>query len=205
MYSAVCSVLLFPMLSEGGMKLVKKRSLDLDKVIAKATEMIGQKGLSATTLPSLAKELGVRSQSLYHYVSGRKQLLSLVGASRIKILSKQLVDNLIGLSGKEALFKFADIVRNFILNDPALFSILYHLNEYKPEDAITKEIMNVIADKLNLRSDSTVSLHSLIGAVLGYIFLDVSASIEGETSTEADQGYHDMIIKLVQPKTILEE
>ena len=203
----VCSVILFPMLSEGGMKLVKKRSLDLDKVIAKATEMIGQKGLSATTLPSLAKELGVRSQSLYHYVSGRKQLLSLVGASRIKILSKQLVDNLIGLSGKEALFKFADIVRNFILNDPALFSILYHLNEYKPEDAITKEIMNIIAfaDKLNLRSDSTVSLHSLIGAVLGYIFLDVSASIEGETSTEADQGYHDMIIKLVQPKNILEE
>lgn len=185
--------------------MVKKRSLDLDKVIAKATELIGRKGLSATTLPNLAKELGVRSQSLYHYVSGRKQLLSLVGASRIKILSKQLVENLIGLSGEEALLKFADIVRNFILNDPALFSILYHLNEYKPDDAITKEIMNVIAlaDKLNLRSDSTVSLHSLIGAVLGYVFLDVSASFEEETSAEADQGYHDLIIKLVQPKNIL--
>lgn len=179
--------------------MVKKRSLDLDKVIAKATELIGQKGLSATTLPNLAKELGVRSQSLYHYVSGRKQLLSLVGASRIKILSKKLVENLIGLSGEEALLKFADIVRNFILDDPALFSILYHLNEYKPDDAITKEIMHVIAlaDKLNLRSDSTVSLHSLIGAVLGYVFLDVSASFEDETSQDADQGYHDLILRLV--------
>lgn len=192
------------MLLKGGVSLVKKRSLDLDKVIAKATELIGQKGLSATTLPNLAKELGVRSQSLYHYVSGRKQLLSLVGASRIKILSKKLVENLMGIAGEEALLRFADIVRDFILNDPALFSILYHLNEYKPEDAITKEIMNVIAlaDKLNLRSDSTVSLHSLIGAVLGYVFLDVSASFEDENSKEADQGYHDLILKLVQPKNI---
>ncbi|MBA1392556.1 TetR family transcriptional regulator, partial [Lactobacillus sp. XV13L] len=66
--------------------MVKKRSLDLNKVIAKATEMIRSDGLSATTLPRLARELNVRSQSLYHYVSGRKQLLSLVGASRVKIL-----------------------------------------------------------------------------------------------------------------------
>ena len=127
------------MLSEGGVKLVKKRSLDLDKVIAKATELIGRKGLSATTLPNLAKELGVRSQSLYHYVSGRKQLLSLVG------------------------------------------------------------------DKLNLKSDSTVSLHSLIGAVLGYVFLDVSDSFTEETSEEADQGYHELIIQLVQPKKLLQK
>ena len=193
------------MLSKGGVKLVKKRSLDLDKVIAKATELIGRKGLSATTLPNLAKELGVRSQSLYHYVSGRKQLLSLVGASRIKILGKKLVDNLIGISGEEALLKFADIVRDFILDDPALISILYHLNEYQKDDAITQEILKIIAlaDKLNLRSDSTVSLHSLIGAVLGYVFLDVSDSFTEETSEEADQGYHELIIQLVQPKKLL--
>ncbi|CAM3166904.1 transcriptional regulator, TetR family [Lactobacillus bombicola] len=186
--------------------MVKKRSLDLDKIITKATELIAQRGLSATTLPNLANELGVRSQSLYHYVSGRKQLLSLVGASRIKVMITVLTDSLIGLSGKEALLKFADIIRNFILNDPALFSILYHLNEYQQDDAITQEIMNVIAlaDKLHLRSDSTVSLHSLIGAVLGYVFLDVSASFVGETSAQADQGYHELVLQLVQPKNILQ-
>ncbi|RMC51621.1 TetR/AcrR family transcriptional regulator [Lactobacillus sp. ESL0228] len=187
--------------------MVKKRSLDLDKVIAKATEMIGRNGLSETTLPSLASELGVRSQSLYHYVSGRKQLLSLVGASRIKILIKKLTDSIIGLSGQEALLKFADIVRKFILDDPALISILYHLNEYQKDDAITQEIMNIIAlaDKLNLRSDSTVSLHSLIGAVLGYVFLDVSDSFADETGTEADIGYHELILQLVRPKDFLQK
>jgi AcrR family transcriptional regulator len=195
------------MLFKGGKEMVKKRSLDLDKVIAKATEMIGRNGLSKTTLPSLATELGVRSQSLYHYVSGRKQLLSLVGASRIKILIRKLTDSLIGLSGQEALLKFADIVRKFILNDPALISILYHLNEYQKDDAITQEIMNIIAlaDKLNLRSDSTVSLHSLIGAVLGYVFLDVSDSFADETGAEADTGYHELILQLVGPKELLQK
>lgn len=184
--------------------MVKKRCLDLDKIIAKATELIARKGLSATTLPNLAKELGVRSQSLYHYVSGRKQLLSFVGASRIKILGKRLVDNLVGVSGEEALLKFADIVRDFILTDPALVSILYHLNEYQKDDAITKEILKIIklADKLNLKSDSTVSLHSLIGAVLGYVFFDVSDSFTDETKAEADNSYHELILQLVQPKQI---
>ena len=64
--------------------MAQKRNLDLDKIIDQATELISKKGLTATTLPALAKALDVRSQSLYHYVSGRKQLLSLVGARLIK-------------------------------------------------------------------------------------------------------------------------
>lgn len=65
------------------------------------------------TMPALAKSLDVRSQSLYHYVSGRKQLLSLIGARQVKILRHKLMDDLIGISGKEALLKFADTVREF--------------------------------------------------------------------------------------------
>ncbi|PEG97847.1 TetR/AcrR family transcriptional regulator, partial [Lactobacillus sp. UMNPBX8] len=90
--------------------MAQKRNLDLDKIIDQATKLISEKGLSATTLPALAKALNVRSQSLYHYVSGRKQLLSLVGAREIKILRHQLMDDLIGLSGRDALLKFADTV-----------------------------------------------------------------------------------------------
>lgn len=142
------------MLLKGGVKLAqKRRSLDLNKIIEKAIELIRDEGLTQTTLPALAKALGVRSQSLYHYVSGRKQLLSLVGASRIKLLNQHLVENLMGLSGREALLTFADVTRDFILNDPALSSILYHLNEYSEQDAINQEILNIInlGERLNLK------------------------------------------------------
>ena len=37
--------------------MAQKRNLDLDKIIDQATELISKKGLTATTLPALAKEL----------------------------------------------------------------------------------------------------------------------------------------------------
>lgn len=123
-------------------------------------------------MPALAKALDVRSQSLYHYVSGRKQLLSLVGARQIKILRHELMNDLIGMSGRDALLKFADVVRDFLLSDPALSSILYHLNEYPKDAAINQEILDLIkmGERLNFKKESVISFHALIGAVLGYVF-----------------------------------
>lgn len=186
--------------------MAQKRSLDLDKVIDKANELICEKGLAETTMPNLAKALGVRSQSLYHYVSGRKQLLSLVGANRINILHQKLVDSLMGLSGRDALLKFADVTRDYVLKDPALSSILYHLNEYSKDDAINQEISNIFAlgEKFNLKRDEAISFHALIGAVLGYVFLDKSAAYKNEDKKTANENYHKMILRLVEPVTILQ-
>ena len=187
--------------------MTQKRNLDLDKIIEKATEMISKDGLAATTLPALAKALNVRSQSLYHYVSNRKQLLSLVGAKQIKILHHNLMDELIGLAGRDALLKFADVVRNFLLNDPALSSILYHLNEYPKDAAISQEILHLIqlGERLNFKKDSVISFHALIGAVLGYVFLDKSTSFVDESKDESNKNYHAMILRLVEPVADLQK
>src|SRR5699024_8942114 len=150
------------------MKMAQKRNLDLDKIIDQATELISKKGLTATTLPALSKALDVRSQSLYHYVSGRKQLLSLVGARRIKILRHELMNDLIGMSGRDALLKFADVVRYFLLCDASLSSILYHLNEYPEDAAINQEMMYLsnMGQRLNCKKESVFAFHALVGAVL---------------------------------------
>lgn len=187
--------------------MAQKRNLDLNKIIDQATELICKKGLDETTMPALAKALNVRSQSLYHYVSGRKQLLSLVGARQIKILRHKLMDDLIGLSGQEALLKFADIVRNFLLSNVALHSILYHLNEYPTDAAINQEILNLIklGERLNFRKESVISFHALIGAVLGYVFLDNSSSFAQETEEESNRNYHEMILRLVEPEPDLQK
>ena len=187
--------------------MAQKRNLDLDKIIDQATELISKKGLTATTLPALAKALDVRSQSLYHYVSGRKQLLSLVGARRIKILRHELMNELIGMSGRDALLKFADVVRDFLLSDPALSSILYHLNEYPKDAAINQEILDLIkmGERLNFKKESVISFHALIGAVLGYVFLDKSKSFGDETEDESNRNYHEMILRLVEPVPDLQQ
>ena len=115
----------------------------------------------------------------------------------MQILRHKLMDDLIGISGKEALFKFADTVREFLLSDRALSSIVYHLNEYPKDAEISQEIFNLIklGEKLNFRKESVISFHALIGAVLSYVFRQFIFFVD-ETKDESNRDYHEMILRL---------
>lgn len=180
--------------------MAQKRTLDLEKVINKATEIINEKGLSELTMPKLAKALNVRSQSLYHYVSNRDQLLSLVCAERLRVLRRHLTESLIGYSGNDALYRFADETRDFLLNDRTVSSIFYNVDEYINNKLITDEINKIIdlGEKLlDVDKKNTVSLHGLLGAVLGYVFLDRADLFKNEDKKSADDNYHELLSRLV--------
>lgn len=181
--------------------MTSRKTLTLDKVLDEASKLIDEKGLSYLTMPHLATALNVRSQSLYYYVSNRRELLSLVAAKRIRFLRDKLMHSILGLSGKEALLKFADVTRDFLLQDKAMSSIIYSLNEMKPELAINDEIQKII--DLGRQIDApkhNVPVHVLLGAVLGYVFFDRSEMFTDESPAEANRNYHDMILRLVDPR-----
>lgn len=158
--------------------LAKKRALDRSKVIEQAIAIISEKGLSELTMPALAKNLGIRSQSLYHYVANRNDLLILVCVNRLQVLRQHLTKKIIGHSGLDALFRFADEIR--------------------------EEVLKIVdlGEKLDVDNKNVVSLHSLLGAVLGYVFLD--RYVIDETEKEADDNYHEMLLRLVAPKLQVE-
>ena len=70
-----------------------------------------------------------------------------------------------------------------------------------------REIFNLIklGEKLNFRKESVISFHALIGAVLGYVFLDNSSSFVDETKDESNRNYHEMILRLVEPEPDLQK
>lgn len=174
-------------------------------MIAKATEIINSEGLSALTMPHLAKELNIRSQSLYHYVSNRRELLSLICAKRLQVLQKHLVQKILGLSGKQALFAFADEIREFLLNDYAMLSIFYNIEEIGKDSLVKQEVLEIVklGEKLDVDNDNAVSLHGLLAAVLGYVFLDKSKMFQDETEKQANDSYHQLLLRLVAPKVNL--
>mgnify|MGYP003075894783 CR=1 FL=1 len=185
--------------------LAKKRALDRSKVIDQAIAIISDKGLSELTMPALAKALGIRSQSLYHYVANRNDLLLvLVCVNRLQVLRQHLTKKIIGHSGLDALFRFADEIRDFLLHDKAISGIYYGLNEYVQNEQIHEEVMKIVelGEKLDVDNKNIVSLHSLLGAVLGYVFLD--RYVIDETEKEADDNYHEMLLRLVAPKLQVE-
>ena len=185
--------------------MTKKRVLDLDKVIDKAGEMIGTQGLAAMTMPNLAKELNIRSQSLYHYVANRHQLITLVIQKRLKIMNTKLIENLVGLTGVKAVLRFADIVRESLLQDKALAAIMFQIDQYTEDanDGAHKELEKTIAlmDQVDANLKERLSLHTLIGAVLGYVFFDITPSplFAHENKMQATKEYHKMILRLVDP------
>ncbi|MCI1467051.1 MAG: TetR/AcrR family transcriptional regulator [Lactobacillus sp.] len=181
--------------------MTSRKTLTLDKVLDAASELIDEKGLTYLTMPHLATALHVRSQSLYYYVSNRRELLSLVAAKRLHSLREKLMHSILGLTGKAALLKFADVTRDFLLQDKAMSSIVYSLNEMKPEIAINDEIQKIIEMGRQLDGHKhNVSVHVLLGAVLGYVFFDRSDMFTDESKEEANQNYHDMILRLVDPQ-----
>lgn len=186
---------------EVNISMTQKRAVDRSRVIEKSIEIINRDGLNELTMPNLANELGIKSQSLYHYVANRQELLSLVCANRLEVLQKHLVKKIMGLSGTDALFTFADEVRIFLLQDKVASSIFYNLNSFAQDSEIRKEVHKIIeiGEQLDVDKKNVVSVHSLLGAVLGYVFLD-STVYKTENASVSDDGYHEMLLRLVSPK-----
>lgn len=176
-----------------------KKAMNLDKILDTATALINEHGLNYLTMQHLAKSLNVRSQSLYYYVANRSELLSLVAAKRLESLRQKLLQDIVGLSGKKAIIRFADDVRNFLLQDKAIGSTLYSLNELKLESAINEEVEKILAlnRKIDIDRGKNLSVHALMGAVVGYIFFDQSKMFADEDQETADRNYHEMILRLV--------
>jgi len=60
-----------------GFKALDK-SLKIQKIIDTATELFHKKGYRSTTLHDVAEDLGITKAALYHYVSSKENLLSII-------------------------------------------------------------------------------------------------------------------------------
>lgn len=59
---------------------------DLDQLLDVAARLFGELGYEATTLERIAQELGILKGSLYHYISSKAELHSLVTGRRLAML-----------------------------------------------------------------------------------------------------------------------
>ncbi len=181
------------------------RTLSTEKVVAAATEIARQNGLQKLTMSTLAKKLNIRSQSLYHYISNRDELVSLVGAHVLNELYQQIVDSIVGLSGKTAIIKMGDIVRQEIIKQPFMTSVFYMMQvnprEHNVQAAMEKivEIVKKIINEDDVLK-KTVDPQMLVGAAFGFIFIDLLPDHRNQRDLQERQRAYDlMIMRLISP------
>jgi AcrR family transcriptional regulator len=98
-----------------------KGQLNRDLVIEKAAELIETVGLDEMTLSRLAKELGIKSASLYNHIGSINDLRSSLTAKSMQLLGEACRNAVVGKSGDEAILAMAYAYRKFAKMKPQLY------------------------------------------------------------------------------------
>jgi len=104
--------------------MARKAGIGLDDVRAAAVDIADRDGHDGLTVAAVARELGIRSPSLYAHVdgvSGLRRLVAVEGAHRI---AAALSDSALGISGEQALRSFAHAYRAFAHLHPGLYDAI---------------------------------------------------------------------------------
>ena len=98
-----------------------RSNLNKQTVVQAAADLINAKGLEALSLGRLAKELGIRTPSLYNHVDGLPGLLRELSILNARNLADRISEAAIGQGGPEAIKAIMQAMRAYIKESPGLY------------------------------------------------------------------------------------
>jgi AcrR family transcriptional regulator len=111
------------------------RSLRLQKIIDTAVDLFHIKGYRATTLGDIARSLNITQAALYHYVSSKEKLLSIIYIQALENIFKT-TDKIfrLDLPPDEKLRRILqNHIKNIIIHSLSLFSVFFTEENELPE------------------------------------------------------------------------
>ncbi|MBW2050529.1 MAG: TetR family transcriptional regulator [Deltaproteobacteria bacterium] len=116
------------------------KSLRTQKIIDTATEIFHKKGYRSTTLDDVSKELGITKAAIYHYVSSKENLLSIIYIQALENIFK----NTYKIAGRNLPpdMRLKLIIRNhiksIIIESISMFSVFFTEENQLPEEEFRK-------------------------------------------------------------------
>jgi AcrR family transcriptional regulator len=133
------------------------RTLITSELLDKATALFAEKGYETTTLQDIANALGVSRSALYHYVSSKEDLLTML-VEQVSLGLAEVIEELARRRDLSARRKLANVVSLMVrqrAEHPDQFRILDRSETVLPEPArsrhlaarrkVLRELVNVIA------------------------------------------------------------
>jgi len=155
------------------------KSLRLQKIIDTATELFHQKGYRSTTLDDVARELGITKAALYHYVSSKENLLSVIYIQALENIFRnvyKISERDLPLHEKLRLI-LRNHVKDIIIHSLSMFSVFFTEENQLPEadfkriqeekkkytQIIEKIIEEGISQGLFRKTDPKLEAYGIIG------------------------------------------
>lgn len=95
--------------------------LDVTTIMNTAIEIANKEGLEAVTLATLAKNLNIKTPSLYNHIDGLAGLREQIALYGLEQLYQQMADAAIGKSGDDAVREIGMAYISFARNHPGLY------------------------------------------------------------------------------------
>ncbi|MCL2199804.1 MAG: WHG domain-containing protein [Defluviitaleaceae bacterium] len=121
--------------------------IDKQMITQVAAGMANKNGLEKVTLKELAKELGIRSPSLYNHIQGLDELRNSVMLYGWSQLGNSVAMSAIGKSGDEAVRAMCKSYRDYIMANPGVFDAMMWLNRNSSQEAeqTTDDLARLVA------------------------------------------------------------
>ncbi len=167
-----------------------RAGLTTEIVVETAMKIADKEGIAQLTLFRIAEELGVKSPSLYEHVDGIEGLIKLLRLRGLKIMAREFQRAVIGVSGDEAIRRFADSFRSFVKEHPSLYSLTVESDIEDDEEirAVAGEILDTIYAVLRIYGLSGEKLiHAtryMRSAIHGFVSLEISGGFGLEVSPD---------------------
>ena len=163
--------------------------LDLEIIVHKAAEIADKEGMEAVTLASVARNLNVRSPSLFNHINGLPSLkreLALYGLNR---LYERLRSAIKGKTKEDAIFAMANAYLQFSREHPGVYEETLRAPEANDDELeiASKRIIQLLTDVL---SEYQLSEEETIHAIRG-----LRSILHGYSSLEK-QGAFGLPVKL---------
>ena len=160
-----------------------RSNLTKQTVVQTAAELINTEGLEALSLGRLAKELGIRTPSLYNHIDGLPGLMRELSILNARNLAERLNDVAIGKSGPELVQAVMQAMRNYIKESSGLYLSTVRASGAQTEvdpDLVQEELRSVrigLAAMASFGLEGDEAIHAVRGlrsVVHGFATLEIS-------------------------------
>ncbi len=164
--------------------------LTQERVVAAAARLLDTHPASQPTLGRIARELGVKTPSLYNHVDGIDALMRLVSLDAIDRLADVLRGSVMGRSGSDALFALADAYRKFAVAHPGTYPLtqVARPGDVRFEESAARAVEPVVAFLAGsgLTGDDLVhAARTVRSALHGFSLLATSAGFALDVEVDA--------------------
>ena len=170
--------------------MTARRGIRLDDVVDVATELVETEGVNALTLSRVARELGIKTPSLYSHVDDIDTLRRHVALRARNDLGTELIAAAMGRAGRDALRAVSQAVRRYATTHQGMYELSAPArpDDEEYEQAGLRTLQPVIAILRDYALDDAETIHAarmLRSAIHGFVSLEINGGFGLDTDVDA--------------------